>query len=429
MPNEFQDSGQRRWVSTANSVTWTVLLFATIVNVRFPVPGSTSGAEINISMFDPALLCALAFAILTRRVVAERIPWRIMLGLVLAELAILGHAALTYRYGTWHPAGELVGPIDRAGLLRETVKLIAIPIELAMVMLLFTADDLRKAPPTWVIALVTVIVGAVVSVQRFEGLAGEGPAQYANVEANSLAGMMTFAICVLWPGSNKDRLLALAISFGAILVMLVAMRKTFLLACAIALVLMLISLARDHRRLLWRAGLLAILATVAIGLVQAYMTREFYEGDPFAIILSNFAASGIIRLGIQIGALKLALAALPLGVGIGQFATMVSRSSELQEYAVAFAHNTPISLFVEMGVVGLLLCIGLFYLIYLACRGGDWVSRLVRLTFFMVPMMANDTHGLRMTILLIAYFAIVSEPSPSVRVTANAVGDRRGHPR
>jgi O-antigen ligase len=159
------------------------------------------------------------------------------------------------------------------------------------------------------------------------------------------------------------------------------------------------------------------------------MTREFYEGDPFAIILSNFAASGIIRLGIQIGALKLALAALPLGVGIGQFATMVSRSSELQEYAVAFAHNTPISLFVEMGVVGLLLCIGLFYLIYLACRGGDWVSRLVRLTFFMVPMMANDTHGLRMTILLIAYFAIVSEPSPSVRVTANAVGDRRGHPR
>jgi O-antigen ligase len=395
-------------VDPVAAIVWVALILGTVLDVRVPIHGGGPGREINLSLFDVALPIALAYAAITRRIVFELIPWRIIAGLALAAVVIAVHSAIAYRYGTWTPIPRLAGPVEVVRLARETIKLVTIPVELAMLMMLFTANEFRL-PPVWVVITVAGVVAAIMVFERIRFLFDNIP-YFANIEANTLTGIMVLAVWMRWSGRPGYRLFTLGITIGVTIVMVIAIRKTYLMVCGVTLALLVVSFIRDcienkNYRLL-RKGCLLLAATTALVLgIHVVMTRLFYLGHgPLDIIFNIAGHSSEIRFEIQDVAWHLALVALPFGIGIGQFGALIPRIPELEDYAIAFAHNTPLSLFLDMGVVGLALAVGLFYLIYLACCGGSLVSRLSRAAFFVIPMMVNDTHGLRMTILLIGFF-------------------------
>jgi O-Antigen ligase len=399
-------------VDPVAAIVWVALILGTVLDFRVPIHGGGPGREINLSLFDLALPIALAYAAITRRIVFELIPWRVIAGLVLAAIVISVHSAIAYRYGTWTPIPRLAGPVEVVRLARETIKLVTIPVELAMLMVLFTAEEFRL-PPVWVVMSAASVVSAIVVLERIRFLSDNVP-YFANIEAHTLAGIMVLAIWILWPGRSANRLIVLGITIGVTLVMVIAFRKTYLMVCGVILIVLIVSFIRNcieqkNYRPLRRLGfLLAGAITLVIG-VQLVMTELFYTGRaPLEFIWYVAGHSSEIRFEIQDVAWHLALVALPFGIGVGQFGALIPRIPELEDYAIAFAHNTPLSLFLDMGVVGLALAVGLFNLIYLACRGGDGVTRLTRLAFFVIPMMVNDTHGLRMTILLLAFFGVAS---------------------
>lgn len=396
-------------VDPVAAIVWVTLILGTVLDFRVPIHGGGPGREINLSLFDIALPIALAYATIKQRIVFELIPWRVIAGLALAAIVVSIHSVIAYRYGTWTPIPRLAGPVEVVRLARETIKLVIIPVELAMLMILFTAKEFRL-PPLWVVISAAGVVSAIVVFERLRFLFDNIP-YFANIEANALAGIMVLAIWMLWPG---NRLIALGITIGVTIVMVLGIRKTYLMVCGVTLALLVGSFIRDciekknYRALRKLCLLLAVTAALVVG-IHLVMTRLFYLGHGPVDIIYNIARhSSEIRFEIQDVAWHLAFLALPFGIGVGQFGALIPRIPELEDYPIAFAHNTPLSLFLDMGVVGLPLAVGLFYLIYLACRGGSWASRLSWLAFFVIPMMVNDTHGLRMTILLLAFFGVVS---------------------
>lgn len=394
------------------AIVWAAFILGTVIDARIPIHGGGRGREINLSAFDFVVPLAFAYAALTQRIAFARIPWRIVGALALAVVVIVGHSVIAYRYGTWTPIERLAGPVDTVRLARETLKLVTVPIELAMLMALFTANEFR-APPLWVVVGSAAIVAIRLLFERLNFLL-DSVHYFANIEANTLAGIMVLAIWMLWEDRTIHRIIAVTITIGITIVMVIALRKTYMIVCGLTMLLLTTSfiqksIEQRSYKSLKKVGLMLGGTTILLIAIQLLMSELFYIGrTPLAFIAYVATHSSEIRFEIQEVAWHLALAALPLGIGVGQFGAYVPRIPEIEEYSIAFPHNTPLSFFLDMGVVGLALAAGLFILIYIACRGGSWVSRLSRLAFFVVPMIVNDTHGLRMTILLLAFFVVVS---------------------
>lgn len=392
----------------AAAVVWGALVIGSIIGWRLPVG---AGRDINLTVFDVALPLAVAFAFATRRIVVTRLPLKLLAATAAAALLILIHAAYTYRYGAWTPIPRLEGPIQIAGLIRETLKLEIVLIEFSLLVLLFADVDFRR-PPVWLLGVLGAVVSGNVVYERIGFLQDNVP-YYANIAANTLAGLAVLAISQVWSDRLRDRLIALAWAIGSALIMMIAVRKTYLLVSAITVALIGLVLVRDAARhadpRLRNRIILLLLGLVALVLAaHVAMTYEFYIGrNPIDVLLATGEYSSEVRFDIQHVAVHLLTRAFPIGIGIGQFGALAPRIPEIADFNVSFAHNTILTLITEAGLVGCVLAAGLLALIYLACRDGHWVPRVSRLIYLVVPMMLNDTHGLRMTILVLAFFVTV----------------------
>ena len=87
-----------------------------------------------------------------------------------------------------------------------------------------------------------------------------------------------------------------------------------------------------------------------------------------------------------------------IGLGAGQYgAYMKSLSSP-----ILFTHNTFLGLLVEFGALGVLLALGLLYLIAMSIRHWPFHIMLIVLAFFIFPMLFHDVLGLRINHVVIA---------------------------
>jgi O-antigen ligase len=331
-----------------------------------------------------------------------------LLALAGVELLIAGHAALTARLGAVLLAPEAMQAYDPPRLLREALKLVTIPVQLAMVLALASAFRLERQR-LWPSLLAVGVIAGIVLYQRYTVLSG-GPLGYPNIEANSLAGAAAFTILLLWQRGGRAQFGALALALAVTFVMVLGIRKIFvalgaLWSAAIAGAFWQAARTAGNRRPL-RHALLAIgLAALIIVGVQLMLGPLVYANKPITVLVDSFTASLAGRLTIARIAIEAGLAALPWGVGIGQFGALAARTPELAGTPVGFIHNTLLTLAVEMGLLGILLGCGLLALIIHACRGRGPIATIVLAGFFLLPMAFHDTHGLRMTILLLGYFA------------------------
>jgi hypothetical protein len=391
----------------AVAVAWAFLLLGTVINVQVPVPGSSR--LINFALFDLVLpVCLLVFR---KRLCLRLISVKVWIALGVAALLVLAHAWASYRHATWIPLPRLDRPVDVPGLVRETVKLIIVVCELGMLMALFTADDLRR-PPLWVLIAASAVIGVKIFVARIAWMVA-GTLSLVNIDANALAGVLVLAICLLHARRYPTGV-ALVWAFAVALIMVIAIRKAFLVVCFLILLAVLTQYFDDRHgrtdsaRSLKLLGLAAAAAVAGLAIAHIVMSYFFYiEHNPLRVLWGAIITGFEERFDLQRVAFFLAMSAFPFGIGIGQFGAIAERIPEIADYKALFAHNTPLTLFSEMGVVGLALLAGLLYLVWRASLAPHASLRIVILSYFLVPMMANDTHGLRMTVLLLGYFAVV----------------------
>src|ERR1019366_51065 len=106
-------------------------------------------------------------------------------------------------------------------------------------------------------------------------------------------------------------------------------------------------------------------ALVVIIATHSVMTALFLNSqNPVETAVVIGEAGLAERTQIQLVAWYLTLAAWPMGIGLGQFGALAPRIPELVDYgSILFVHNTILTFLVELGVLGFLLCLGLFLLI------------------------------------------------------------------
>ena len=142
------------------------------------------------------------------------------------------------------------------------------------------------------------------------------------------------------------------------------------------------------------SGLASMLAVAAIVLFGSIYFRDY---PPFSY-MQGFLTSLGFRLYLWEGAWSAFLDSFPNGLGAGQYgAYMKSLSSP-----ILFTHNTFLGLLVEFGALGVLLVLGLLYLIARSIRHWPFHIMLIVLIFFIFPMLFHDVLGLRVNHVVLA---------------------------
>ena len=361
-----------------NSVTWFALLVSLGVFFRVPFPG---GHELNVSLYDVVVPSLFLWTCVRRD--------KVWLGLVdIRWPALVVSAILAHRY--------FIDPIDPTGSMRESAKLVVVVIEVWMLCQIFR-DRSFGMPPIWAVlaGFCGALMFAVAEIYREGYIPGSYDA-LQTVHASVLCGLAVILYVIRYYCETPRQGAMNSVAAILLLALFAMVAKIYLIVgSAVSAYLVMGSRLRlSSNMVIALSGLAAMLAVAAIVL---FGSVYFSDYPPFNYMQGVLTSLGF-RLYLWEGAWSAFLDRFPNGLGAGQYgAYMKSLSSP-----ILFTHNTFLGLLVEFGALGVLLVLGLLYLIARSIR--HWPSHimLIVLAFFVFPMMFHDVLGLRINHIVLA---------------------------
>ncbi len=362
-----------------NSVTWFALLVSLGVFFRVPFPG---GHELNVSLYDVVVPSLFLWTCIRRDDVwlgLRDIQWP-----ALVVVAILAH-----RYFFAHP-------IDPTGSVRESAKLVVVVIEVWMLCQIFR-DRSFGMPPIWAVlaGFCGALMFAVAEVYREGYIPGSYDA-LQTVHASVLCGLaVILSVYKYFDETPRQGAMILVAALLPLALFAMVAKIYLIVGSAVSAYLVLGSRLRPRSKtVIALSGLAAMLTVAAIVILGSVYFRDY---PPFSYMQGVLTSLGH-RLFLWEGGWSAFLDKFPYGLGAGQYgAYMKSLSSP-----ILFTHNTFLGLLVEFGALGILLVLGLLYLIARSLSHWPFLIMLLILVFLIVPMFFHDVLGLRINHVVLA---------------------------
>ena len=372
----------------ADWIAWLLLLLSLPWHGRLPL--GDSGRELGVSLFDIVFWGVFLWRWRERKIAREP---RVIIAATLVVALILLHSLLSW----W------LSHVELAALLRETVKYAAFPIYVGAATLMLGEERLPGLPPV-LVALCAVLVSLGVLVYVGGGtplvtLAFRHGALERGVYANIVAGLLVLTIYAAetnawmrgrWFPVNVVALLAVATALR------LYNKGMMMVATAVAV----LSLTAPW---LLRHGRAGVAATLASGLVFAAAATLLafdvlhlgidYEG--------TFATSIGIRRDLWLKAAHLIGASFPWGIGLGQFGSAPPPIIDSFGMRQLYAHDTPLAMIAELGLLGAALVAALILVIGRAARAFPVLTALACTLYCLETFLLNDGLGYRMVFLLL----------------------------
>lgn len=375
---------------------WLILGVSAATFGPAPIPGF---GAVNLSLFDLAVPALALWGFLGGWL--RKPSWPVVAGCAAIILTITAHSAVL---------GIVVGVPNYAGLVKETIKLVGVVTLFGLARTLLE-DRRYQSPETFTIGvafvLILLAIGFLANAERYEDLhamlgataTGLGIlAGLSMVEKKAFAvrAATIFSICLvaaLWLASKTYAVTALALMATGALGSLVNLKPARSIAVSALLAVLLFGAAFGSFAFLFRmlsldpakrpahATVETVIPGIAITSTESSQARRF----------------DLWREGIAVG-----LNSLPAGIGLGQFNAKVAAGMSESYLRSTSPHNTPLALFVEMGVLGLLLIGTLAVAAWRAAAGYPTVIAIMVILLAGPSALLHDVQGMRILILLLA---------------------------
>lgn len=354
-----------------------------LIDAAFTIP-------FNLSLFEPAVALLGLVLVLRRR--WDAVDWKLAAAIATILAAVLAHGATVYL--TKEGA-------ETAWLLRETAKLCAAVGMWGVLVLLLRGPGLQQLPGRELEVLLGLLALSFLLIHMADeytwpGYTGNAP---RTIFLLVLLCLLTLLFCRNGDSGTQSFYLHPALLVAMAMVALIMHSKAIFflsLAAAAACVIRPSGWGRSFGRR--HAAKLALGAAVvlAVGLLILGQLGILEKVD-------GIARSSSIRWLLWSSGLE-ALAASPfLGIGQGQFATVAMGVPQLMMENHRFMHNVPLTLVVEMGLLGLILLGALVWMLLACSRSLPRDARIVLVLCIGPLFLLHDIHGVRMLILTTAF--------------------------
>jgi hypothetical protein len=371
-----------------DGIAWLLLLLSLPLHGRILLGGS--GRELGISLFDAVFWGVFFWRWRGGKITLER---RVVLAAALLVALVLLHSLLSL----WLKQVEL------ASLLRETIKYAAFPVYVGAATLMLGEGKLPR-PPLLLVAACTGVISLGVLVYVAGGvplirLAFRYGALERGVYANIVAGLLVLTLYAAeTSATTRGRWLVVdAVALVAIATALQLYNKGIMVVATTTAVLSLAApLLIRYRRAGALVGLLCGLIIAAVATLLAFDVLHLgvnYKG--------TFAASIGVRRDLWAKAAELIAASFPWGIGLGQFGVAPPPIVDPFGMPQLFAHDTPLAMIAELGVLGAVLATALILAIYAAARAFPLLTALSFTLYCLETFLLNDGLGYRVSFVLL----------------------------
>jgi O-antigen ligase len=366
-------------------ILWPLLLLAAVVHVPLKLPGVST----QIAAFDLLLPAIFARAVWQKQI---EIPSKISIVAVVVVLAsILLHSTGVFL---------LKEEFQLAWLIKETLKAEALTIEFIILLTLFGRRN-TALPTIHSIGSVLGFSLIAVGVLAYQML-GDEPFFFARtVYCVALSGLLFLAAAdAEWLTSRGRRFLILIAAVAVAGVAALSLSKAIAgLTLAMGAWMLFAPMVRGS--LTSRMG--CILAVLA-GVMVFGISMVKFAGTSFELLhrMDSIERSISVRLDLWGLGIEAFWRNFPWGVGLGQFWQVVGTDVTLAGEGHRYAHSSFLSLPIELGLLGLLLSIGLFILMWTANRGWPWMVQPLFVLLVFVPLAIHDGHSIRMLLIVTA---------------------------
>jgi len=388
---------------------WGILGPSVAIFGPVPVPGT---GPINLSLFDLAVPALVLWGMVAGWL--RKPSPRLVAGSLAAIGIVILHSGAVWATGT---------AANPAALVKETVKLTGVVVLFAMVRTLMACRHYQLPASTGIGFSFLLLVLAIVPLapselyQDFHAMLGatatglgilwilalardgRAPSWTALIpmacwaaalwlasKTYAVIGMAAVGACLCWPivhrvcgRSTAAAILLSAILFGAAFGGFALMRDGISLP------------SPDNAP---HAAVKTILPGVAITSVESSQTRRL----------------DLWREGFDAG-----ISRFPLGIGLGQFNTAVASGMTESYLRSTSTHNTPLTLFIEMGLAGLVLFALFGAVVWRAALGYPPLIAVMLFLLLGPSALLHDVLGMRILVLLIALGLARAAPGPEDR--------------
>lgn len=399
---------------------WSLLFIGAIFQARFGVRGTN--ILVLVTLFDIILPILIVWGFASGWLV--RPSTKLLAPALLFLGAGLLHSLLIYIFAT---------DLNALWLLKNTIRLTTVLMHFVFLIVLFQRQELRN-PPTIILLCFLVIASLlgvpVVLLQFFApiseffqfGKEVDGTSYMPfiqpfyispTVHSVTLLGVLyLLARNYNWPDNSHHRLL---LASAAILIAVVCLLLSSKASVAVAIILAAWFLFGRNLENTTLRGLICVVIAVlcfAVGLFVLTKASGYYA--ELATRIDSLSRSLDIRLQIWIFALDQAIQAFPAGKGFGQFAHLASRVPLFAAENHLSPHNSFLSVFLELGLLGLALIYAFFVTLYRGIIAGPSVLVPPLLLVVLTPLMLHDGHTIRILIVILA-LGTVQYYRPGVR--------------
>ena len=384
------DPATRRPLSSREiNLIW--ILFAGCTVIFFQVHLGPAKFGINLSPFDLVVPVIVGWCLLRGRVAwPRRFVWLVAIGL----LAVFGVHTLV-SFGVYDSVSSL-------WLAQGFVKLAAFITLASLIVVLFRAEELRH-PPFPAIAAVFVVASLYLVIVRLLIVGGSivSFTPLTNLMSGLVGMLFLLVVSAYQNGRSTRRLLVGLASVGTLAMAMLFSNKGFALV-AVGFLAVTIFTWRGSRLERFTYGWRLAAALLVVVTAAAAVVAVLQQFELMPVSTDTIGRSLSVRAALWSHAISIGGAAFPLGIGAGQFATTAGSIPIMVTEEHEIAHSTALTWFAEFGLLGLLLVVGVFALIWRAAISWPGALRLIFLLYLAVPLILHDGHGVRMVILILA---------------------------
>ena len=400
---------------------WLVLGLSVAVFGPVPVPGF---GAVNLSLFDMAVPALVLWGTLTGWLAT---PSRaLVLGCGTLILAIALHSTLLGLFG---------GAPNPLALVKESLKLIAVVVLFGLLCTLLSERPYQTpsmpsvASAFLALFLAIGVLAPTESYQDFHAQLGATATGLGILWMLSLYREMRLPriavlVCVLcfaaalWLASKTFTVIALALIGACLLDGFRGVRQMRSIAGAAVI-----------------AALLFATAFSSFELLREAVSSAPIPGSPHAAVktivpgvaLTSPESSGARRLDLWRAGLAAGLERFPVGIGLGQFNAVVASGMSDSYLRSTSPHNTALTLFIEMGAIGLVVIGTAAFTVWRAI--GGFPPAIAVMVFLLLGPTAvlHDVQGMRILLLLVA-LGLVRTTGPAESHSDAAIADLRRSP-
>ena len=385
---------------SSGKLSHTVIWLAILIGAFVHVPLSLPGVNTQVAAFDFILIIIAIWAFVTGQLKRPS-RYSLIIGAVII-ITLMAHSLGIYILKT---------NVQLAWLLKETLKSVVLVVEFNI--LLALASRLLMPLPSFrfcgSILIFALIVVGLLSFQMLFGSShlwsvyeGGEPFFFARtVYCLALAGLLfLLAVDEVWLQSRQRQFIIAGAGMLITAVAVLSLSKG-IAGISLAMVAWILMGGLTKRYFSTRAitVFLALSLMVIAGVGAAKLV-----GSSFDLLqrMDSLERSIFVRLGLWSLSFNAFFHHFPWGLGLGQFWEVVVTDIKLAREGHRYVHNSFFSLIAELGLLGLVFAIGLFYVLVAAMRGWPPMLRPLFALLIFAPIMIHDTHSVRMLMLVTA---------------------------